>query len=365
MKKNSTIFSNLKSRKFKVGSLATAITIIVVAVFVVINLIVGQVTDKFSLNLDLTQNKIFSLTDQTINFIKNLDKDVEIILLSDEDSFAKTNSYFTQANSVLKKYALNSNKIKVTYVDVVKNPTYLNEYQNENLNENSIIVKSSDRHKIITVQDIFDIQRSYYGSAITGSKAEQELTSAILYVTSDEQTKIVLLNGYGEQDYSAFSELLKKNNFNVVTISLLTEDIPEDASLAIIFGSERDFDTSSIDKLEKFLLSGNKSLIYAINPNQKEAPNLNVFLERHNIKIKDGLIYETNMKNVVSNTFEAINEYVDKDYKNELKNQEIPVLMPYCKPLEATDAENVKTLLQRLHLGKSNLFSNKIYLIKF
>ena len=346
MKKNSTIFSNLKSRKFKVGSLATAITIIVVAVFVVINLIVGQVTDKFSLNLDLTQNKIFSLTDQTINFIKNLDKDVEIILLSDEDSFAKTNSYFTQANSVLKKYALNSNKIKVTYVDVVKNPTYLNEYQNENLNENSIIVKSSNRHKIITVQDIFDIQRSYYGSAITGSKAEQELTSAILYVTSDEQTKIVLLNGYGEQDSSAFSELLKKNNFNVVSISLLTEDLPDDASLAIIFGSERDFDTSSIDKLEKFLLSGNKSLIYAINPNQKEAPNLNAFLERHNIKIKDGLVYETNMKNVVSNTFEAINEYVDKDYKNELKNQEIPVLMPYCKPLEATDAENVKTLLQ-------------------
>ena len=308
MKKNSKIFSNLKSRKFKVGSLATATTIIMVAIIVVINLIVGQVTKKFSLNLDLTQNKIFSLTDQTVNFIKNLDKDVEIILLNDEDSFAKTNSYFTQANSVLKKYTLNSNKIKITYVDVVKNPMYLNEYQNENLKENSIIVKSGNRHKIITVQDIFEIQRSYYGSSITGSKAEQELTSAILYVTSNEQTKIVFLNGYGEQEFTAFSELLKKNNFNVLSVSLLNEEIPNDASLAIIWGPERDFDTSSIDKLEKFLLLGNKNLIYAINPNQKKAPNLNAFLERHNIKVKDG--------------------------------------MPYCRPIEGISTDNVKTLMQ-------------------
>ena len=213
MKNNNEILSKFRTRKFKVGSLATAMTVIVTAVIVVINLIVGQLTDKFSLSLDLTQNKIFSLTEQSINFIKNLDKDVEIILLSDENTFVQTNSYFAQANSVLKKYDLNSDKIKLTYVDTVKNPTYLNEYQDENLTENSIIVKSGDKHKIITVQDIFDIQRSYYGSTITGSKAEQELTSAILYVTSENQTKVAVLKGYGEQDSTAFQELLKKNNF--------------------------------------------------------------------------------------------------------------------------------------------------------
>ena len=223
----------------------------------------GQLTDKFSLSLDLTQNKIFSLTEQSINFIKNLDKDVEIILLSDENTFTQTNSYFAQANSVLRKYDLNSNKIKLTYVDTVKNPTYLNEYQDENLTETSIIVKSGDKHKIITVQDIFDIQRSYYGSTITGSKAEQELTSAILYVTSENQTKIAILKGYGEQDSAAFQELLKKNNFNIVEVSLLTQDIPEDVKLAMIYGPERDFDIQSVEKLEKFMAIGGKNLVYA------------------------------------------------------------------------------------------------------
>lgn len=346
MKNNNEILSKFRTRKFKVGSLATAMTVIVTVLIVVINLIVGQLADKFSLSLDLTQNKIFSLTEQSINFIKNLDKDVEIILLNDESTFVQTNSYFAQANSVLKKYDLNSDKIKLTYVDTVKNPTYLNEYQNENLTENSIIVKSGDKHKIITVQDIFDIQRSYYGSTITGSKAEQELTSAILYVTSDNQTKVAILKGYGEQDSTAFQELLKKNNFNIVEISLLTQDIPEDVKLAIIYGSERDFDLHSIEKLEKFLSTGGKNLVYALNPNQAEAPNLSAFLEKNNIKVNPGLVYETNTQNVVSNAFEAVNEYVDEEYKSGLKNAGIPVLMPYCKPLEATNSESTKVLLQ-------------------
>lgn len=346
LKMKEMIFSKFKSKKFKIGSLATAITIIGTAIIVVLNLVVGQLTDKFELSLDLTQNKIFSLTEQSIDFIKNLDKDVEIILLSDENTFVQTSPYFAQANSVLKKYALNSDKIKLTYVDTTKNPTYLNEYQDENLTENSIIVKSSDKHKIITVQDIFDIQRSYYGSTITGSKAEQELTSAILYVTSENQIKIAFLKAYGEQDSTAFQELLKKNNFNVVEVSLLTEEIPDDIKLAIIYGSERDFDSSSVEKLENFLLKGEKSLLYALNPNQSSAPNINAFLEKNNIRVKDGLVYETNMKNVVSSVFEAINEYVDEEYKSNLKNEEIPVLIPYCRPIEAMNSENTKVLLQ-------------------
>ena len=114
LKMKEIIFSKFKSKKFKIGSLATAITIIGTAIIVVLNLVVGQLTDKFELSLDLTQNKIFSLTDQSIDFIKNLDKDVEIILLSDENTFVQTSPYFAQANSVLKKYALNSDKIKLT-----------------------------------------------------------------------------------------------------------------------------------------------------------------------------------------------------------------------------------------------------------
>lgn len=346
MKKYKDIFSKFQTRRFKVGSIATSITVVVVAAIIVLNLIVGQLTNKFSLSLDLTQNKVFSLTEPSINFIKNLNKDVEIVILSDESAFSQANAYFAQANSVLKQYDLNSDKIRLTYIDPVKNPTYLNSYENENLTESNIIVKSGDKHKVVTMQDLFDIQRSYYGSNITGSKAEQEITSAILYVTSEDQIKVVMLKGYGEQDSTAFAEILKKNNFNVVDVSLLTEEIPDDAKLAIVYGPERDYDTSAIGKIEKFLSKGDKNLVYALNPSQASAPNLNAMFLKYNIKIKEGIVYETNMQNVVSSIFEPINEYVDEDYKNNVKNADIPVLMPFAKPIELTSNENTTTLLQ-------------------
>lgn len=346
MNKNNEIFAKFKTRKFKVGSIATAITIIVVAAIIVLNLITNQLTNKFNLSLDLTSNKIFSLTQESTDFIKNLDKDVEIVVLSDEDTFVHSNDYFAQANAVLKQYALNSNRIKLTYIDTVKNPMYLKDYQSENITENSIIVKCGDKHKIITVQDLFNIQRSYYGSSITGSKAEQELTSAILYVSSSHQIKVAVLKGYGEQDSTAFVELLKKNNFDVSEVSLLTENIPDDVKLVMIYGPERDYDLASIEKLEKFLSLGDKNLVYAVNPAQNEAPNLKSMFEKHSIKIKDGLVYETNMQNVVTDVFESVNEYVDEEYNSGVKNADIPVLMPFGVPLEVTNSDATKVLLQ-------------------
>lgn len=347
MKENiGKMLAKFKTRKFKVGSVATGITVIVVAATVVFNLIVGQLTDKFSLSLDMTQNKIFSLTDQSISFIKGLNKDVEIVVLSDENAFLQMDQYFAQANAVLKKYEQNSDKIKLKYVDTVKNPSYLNEYQDENLTENSIIVRSGEKHKIITVQDIFEIERSYYGNTITGAKAEQELTSAILYVTSENQEKIVMLNGYGEPDSTAFSELLKKNNFNVEEVSVLTQEIPEDAKLVMVYGPERDFDPSAVEKLERFLELGGKGLIYALNPRQTEAPNLSALLEKNGIRIKEGLVYETDPKKVYNtNAFEAVNQYVDEEYSR-LKNNTIPVIMEYCRPIELINHENTRVLLQ-------------------
>ena len=346
MKKYKDMFSKFQTREFKVGSIATAITVVVVAAIIVLNLIVGQLTDKFSLHIDLTQNKIFSLTEPSINFIKNLNKDVEIVILSDESAFSQANAYFSQANSVLKQYNLNSSKIKLTYIDPVKNPTYVNNYEGENLTESNIIVKCGDKYKIVTMHDLFDIQRSYYGSNITGSKAEQEITSAILYVTSEDQIKIVMLKGYGEQDSTAFEEILKKNNFNVLEVSLLTQEIPEDAKLAIVYGPERDYDASAIGKIEKFLSKEDKNLVYALNPSQASSPNLNALFLKYNIKIKEGIVYETNTQNIVSSIFESINEYVDEDYKSNVKNSDIPVLMPFAKPIELTSAENTTTLLQ-------------------
>lgn len=352
-KKFKEIKNIFKNRKFKRGSIASFITVVVIAIFAMINVLFSALGDRFPLSWDLTDNKIFTLTDQSKKFIQDLYKDIEIILLNDEKAFAESNEYFKQAATVLKQYEKISSKIKVNYIDVVKNPSYLqNNYPNENLNTNSIIVKclNNNKYKVISINDIFDISYNYYGnSGITASKAEQELTSAIVYVTSENQTVVSLIKGYGEQDYSAFSELLKKNNYNVSEVSILTDDIPENSKAVLIFAPERDLDKVGMEKIEKFLNLGEKNLIFIANPKLSSCPNIDTLLSKYDVKLGSGLIFETDNKKLTTSMtlFEAVNDYVETKYTENLKSKDIPVVIPACRPIEILNSsENVKTLLQ-------------------
>ena len=352
-KKFKEVKNIFKNRKFKRGSIASCITVIVIAIFVMINVLCSALGDRFPLSWDLTDNKVFSLTDQSKNFINNLDKDIEIILLNDEKAFAESNEYFKQADTVLKQYEKLSSKIKVDYIDVVKNPSYLqNNYPNENLNTNSIIVKclNNNKYKVISINDIFDISYNYYGnSGITASKAEQELTAALVYVTSESQTAISIIKGYGEQDYSAFSELLKKNNYDVSECSILTDSIPDKAKAILIFAPERDLDKVGMEKIEKFLNLGEKNLIFVANPKLNSCPNIDTLLSKYDVKLGSGLIFETDNKKLTTSMtlFEAVNDYVETKYTENLKSKDIPVVVPACRPIEILNSsENVKTLLQ-------------------
>ena len=71
MKKN-TILESLTSRKFRFGGYATLLIVAALAVVIVVNVLVGQIPGK----LDLTQNKIYSLSDETYKLLDGLKTDV-------------------------------------------------------------------------------------------------------------------------------------------------------------------------------------------------------------------------------------------------------------------------------------------------
>ena len=71
----SNIKNSFKSNKFKYGGYATLITAIVIAIVIVINLVVDQIDWK----ADLTQNQMFSLSDQTYKVLDSLKQDINII----------------------------------------------------------------------------------------------------------------------------------------------------------------------------------------------------------------------------------------------------------------------------------------------
>mgnify|MGYP001037077114 CR=1 FL=1 len=59
---------SFNKKKLKYGSVATIITVIFIAVIVFINLIAGILTERKGLKLDLTPEKYYDISQQTIDY---------------------------------------------------------------------------------------------------------------------------------------------------------------------------------------------------------------------------------------------------------------------------------------------------------
>jgi len=191
-------------RKLKYGSVAAAITVVVVAIVVLINVVVNIASNKVNMSLDLTENGNFEISQQTIDYLSTLNQPVEIVCLSDEITFqTAAYIYYKQAYEVLKKYSIYSDHINLTFVDMIENPTYAERYKESykgEINEYSIVVENpaNGRIKVFGIEDLYNTETQFdynnfnYIDVPVSSKAEQEITSAIMYVTDPDPIKAVV-----------------------------------------------------------------------------------------------------------------------------------------------------------------------------
>lgn len=96
--------NHIDSRKFRYGSMATAVTVVVIAVVVLINVVAGILNDRYPANLDLTKDKLFSLSDDSKQIAKNVSQDVTITVFADESTFSNPSTGTDQINTIFKQF---------------------------------------------------------------------------------------------------------------------------------------------------------------------------------------------------------------------------------------------------------------------
>ena len=80
--------NTFKKKLFQNGSYSIFISIAVVAILVVLNLLIGALPAHVT-NLDFSEQKMFSISDQTKKLVKDLDNDVTVYFVAqsgNEDS---------------------------------------------------------------------------------------------------------------------------------------------------------------------------------------------------------------------------------------------------------------------------------------
>ena len=92
-----------------------------------------------------------------------------------------------------------------------------------------LVVDAGDRFRMISQFDIFNVNMQTRQA--TSLSLEQELTAALLYVTTGDLPKVYLLEGHGEQSMfqlgiSGLSvrDLLENDNYAVDTLDLVSRE---------------------------------------------------------------------------------------------------------------------------------------------
>lgn len=332
---NKNIFNN---RRFKHGSLATVITVGFIVALVLINVVATLLLERFPLTIDLTSDKRFKLTEESVSYIKNLKEEVSITVLADENTFKNNGVYYKQAYEIIKDYSRNSDKITLAFVDITKNPTFANEYPDESLQEADIIVKSEkkDRYKKMSVSSLFTAVQNSYGGVDYSSEAEQHMTSAIMYVTDENPTTVSLLSGLGNINVTGYKSLLESNNYQVISQDIQTEEIDSEAAFVVLPQPKVDLTAEQAEKLDKYLDNNSqygKSLVFIASPTDEIGPVLKNFLADWGMEIGFGLVAETDTRNAYGDAFTFGVNVVDSDVKGQMKSLQLPVLVGGSRPI--------------------------------
>ena len=313
------------------GSFSVAITAAVLAGIIILNVLVSALSKRFVLEFDMSAEKENSMSEENIDYLKNLDAEVQITVCATPEDYeggymsyyaqnlygvtSDATDYYKQTIKLLDKYPAYNDKISLRYIDTQDSQftEISSKYSNEKLSYGDIIISctknGSERYKIVGFNDVYNLSEDstyaaygYTTSTVGGNNVETAVTSAIAYVTSNKTKKAALITGHSKNDYTAdYQTLLKENNYEITVISdSMIGSISDEYDAVIIAAPTADFLGAELDALSEFLENDGKlgkGLIFFADASAPYLTNLYDFLEQWGIAVGEGILFETNSQN--------------------------------------------------------------------
>lgn len=276
------VFSTVKSRRTQIG----ANTFVIIVLVLVIVGLLDYLTIRHSWRVDTTSQREFSLSEQTVSILRNLDREVTLAaFVSDAE--------IRQMEDRMVEYTHYSGKFNYEIIDPIKEPERVREFfgpDKRYLDLPTVVLKTELKDEEIN------------------STGEEDITNALIKVTRDESRKVYFIQGHGEKDIfpdepgMASSELVKneleKQHFQVDVLNLFQENsVPEDADVLIVAGPLKPLAANEVEALGNFLSSGG-NVLAMLDPESESG--LEDLMNGWNVKLNRDLVLESHSSFVLT-----------------------------------------------------------------
>lgn len=231
----------LTRRGARYGSNAVVMSVAFIGILILLNYLAG----RYHYRYDATELKEHTLSPQSVQVLAEVDKPVAIIGFFAADDYRRENF-----EKLLEQYLYRSDYLSYAVIDPDREPLKARQY--EPIPYGGLLLQCGERTATVYMPD------------------EQDVTSALLKVVSEEQKVIYFLTGhqehdpegYGDDGYSRVADALRDQNYEVRTLNLaVTTTVPSDAAVVVVAGPQTVLLDDERTRLQSYLIQGGKALI--------------------------------------------------------------------------------------------------------
>lgn len=256
-------------------------TIITILLILGIAIILVALSRSHHKRYDMTEEKAFTLSEQTRKILKNLDKNVTVFIF-----YSKGSDFLEKAKTQLEQLTYYSRRLTVISKNTDRFPAEARKY---NLTDrNSLVITSGEKREVLT------------------NTREQDIINAIIKVTQEGKKTLYFTTGHGERrtnnsEPTGLQEAvnaLKQETYVIKTINLAMEEkFPTDCDVLVIAGPKTDFFPQEIERIDDYIRGGG-SVLFLFDA-WRDNDNLVKYLEKKGVIVNNDLIIDPISKSLL------------------------------------------------------------------
>lgn len=313
----SRIGTGLKKRWLVNGTKTFILVAIIIAIYIGVNILLENVVLP---EIDFTENKIYSISQETKDKVGNIDKDINITLINYSNNT-------TLVNFIERYVELNKN-VKIEKIDDLSARPDLMQNYSLQATDSLIIVKAGENEKTVSEYDLYTYD---YTTGEEINTTEEAITNAIVDVTVDEKPKMYFLTNhlmYDTQYYSSIMQGITDESNELETLDIISKgNIPEDCDCLIISTLREDLTEQERDKIIEYIKNGGELLLMC-GPNLQniKLSNFQQVLDEYGISISNGVVFEGNNANMVY----GYPDFIIEEVRNTSLTEKLNMTMNLC-----------------------------------
>lgn len=335
---------NKDMKPMKKGALVVRL-LLLLAFVVAVNMLGAEVSEKWKLKADFSVGGAYKLSPDVKAALAQVEADTNIYVLSSESEFVSPSKYFKQANEVINLIARENKRIHLRYVDLNKNPLFLQPYEKLKLHPGDLLLTQGGEATGLPAEQLFQIEQEGEAVYIRASKTESVLTSALVAM-GKEEVEIAFDVGKNAYATDTVAYFLRDNYFKITDFSLEKEAIPTGAKVLFLFAPKEDYDDKELEAIAAFLRKGH-TVVYVADIDQQppsKTPNTADFLKNYGIALLDGSVFEPNAANTLDgNGFVIYPQVETQGYQNGGDAADKKVLSSFSRPMKLVQSKLADT----------------------